>query len=68
VGAEQIGPRRPGRGHLGREPEMGENPPDEDGVFDGGPRACGRHTAQANTSTASVWRTRSAATAYDAGR
>src|SRR5215475_8782359 len=35
---EQIGRRRPGRRHLGREPE-GENLSDDDGVFDGGDHA-----------------------------
>jgi hypothetical protein len=43
--AEQVGRRWPGRWCCGREPEMGENLPDDDGVLDGvPPRACGRHT------------------------
>src|SRR5262245_9703265 len=33
---EQVGRRRSGRRRLGREPEVGENPPDDDGVLDGG--------------------------------
>jgi hypothetical protein len=33
---EQVGRRWPGRRHLGREAEVGENLPDHDGVLDGG--------------------------------
>jgi hypothetical protein len=36
---------------------VGKNPPDHDGVFDGGDDA--QLAAQANTSTANVWRIRS---------
>src|SRR5262249_11186563 len=40
--AEQVRRRRPGRRRLGREPEVRENLPDHDGVFDGaGARGCG---------------------------
>ena len=36
---EQVGRRWSGRRRGGREPEVGENPPDDDGVLDGGNHA-----------------------------